>query len=64
MKVGVCGEEPLSVALRFDGSTCPGWAAGCGRPIAKRTDIQVVVGLRASVSVVHIVADWMVREGR
>jgi len=62
MKVGVCGEEPLGVALQFDGSTSSGWVAGCGHPIAKRINIWVGMILRESV--VHVVADWMARVGR
>ena len=52
-EASVCGEEPLEVALWFDGSTWPDWVAGCCRPILRTTD-WVMVGMILRARTVHV----------
>ena len=63
-KVGICGEEPLDVALQFDGSTWSDRVGGCWRPIVKTTG-WVVVGMTLRARAVHvIVKDWTRMTGK
>lgn len=58
--MGVCGEEPLDGAPRFEGSTLPGWVASCWHSLVKSAVIWAIIGMSVRARPVHVVANsWL-----